>query len=424
MKNKLHLILLLCLCLLLSGCADAGERAWQSGQKALAEENYAEALEAFGKAGSFQDSDRLRRYAEAALAFENAEYEKAVSLFQSLGDYKDSSLMIAYCHARELESGGSEAFRAGNVDLGIRSTAEASGVYAELALFRDSGERAESCREALYTRANDYMNEDRFEAAAMVFASLGDWQESRELQAYCSACAREKQEDYTEAAALFTGIAGFRDSADRADAALAMAYTKAVSLKESGSYRDAADAFSALGSYRDAQDQRDGVALMMISDLIAEGSFSEVLNQLSLLEDSGLLHAEDPSAHSSLISFLDSFMNSWMNAHAGTLNAFFSCGLLEPYVEAGGELDSRIRASLTDETGPQNYSFVYYGSEVSDILPVSDGFYAARVHGTGSVYTPAGLQDCEETLQVLVNTGGVRSVAAAVQVIGAAEEAS
>ena len=42
MKKLICLVLLLSLlpCLLLSGCADSAERAWQSGQKALAEEKY------------------------------------------------------------------------------------------------------------------------------------------------------------------------------------------------------------------------------------------------------------------------------------------------------------------------------------------------------------------------------------------------
>ena len=54
MKKLICLVLLLSLlpCLLFSGCADSAERAWQSGQKALAEEKYDAAITAFQKAGS------------------------------------------------------------------------------------------------------------------------------------------------------------------------------------------------------------------------------------------------------------------------------------------------------------------------------------------------------------------------------------
>ncbi|MCR5088047.1 MAG: soluble NSF attachment family protein [Oscillospiraceae bacterium] len=417
MKKKLTITLLLGLCLLLSGCADAAERAWQTGQKALAEEKYAEAAAAFEKAGSFQDSERLHQYAEAALAFENGDYEKAVSLFRNLGDFKDSSLMVPYCEARRMEAGGEAAFTAGDVSAGISRSGEASVLYAGLALFRDSSERAQTCREGLYSRASEYMNAERYEEAATVFAALGGWQESKELQTYCQACAMVQQTAYTEAAELFSGISGFRDSAERADAALEQAYLKALNLKETGAYRAASDAFTALGSYRDAESQRDSAALLMIDELLGEGSYAEVLTQLGLLEDSGLLHPEDPAAYASLCSFLDSFMNSWMNAHAGTLNAYFSCGLLEPYVEAGSELDTLIRASLTDETAPQNYGFVFYGSEIPAVLPVSDGYYAATVSGSASVYTPGGIQDYKEEMQVLLDTEGASPVVAAVNTL-------
>ena len=51
--------------ILLSGCAAPEERAWWSGQKALAEEKYGEAAESFEKAGAFQDAGRLLSYARA-----------------------------------------------------------------------------------------------------------------------------------------------------------------------------------------------------------------------------------------------------------------------------------------------------------------------------------------------------------------------
>ena len=68
MKKLICLVLLLSLlpCLLLSGCADSSERAWQSGQKALAEEKYDVAITSFQKAGSFQDAERLLLYAQAS----------------------------------------------------------------------------------------------------------------------------------------------------------------------------------------------------------------------------------------------------------------------------------------------------------------------------------------------------------------------
>ena len=54
MKKAISFTLLLSLLfsVLLSGCSGPEERAWQKGQKALAEENFSEAAAAFAQAGS------------------------------------------------------------------------------------------------------------------------------------------------------------------------------------------------------------------------------------------------------------------------------------------------------------------------------------------------------------------------------------
>ena len=103
MKKPLSFLLLISLLLfpLLSGCSGAEESAWQKGQKALAEENYGDAVAAFGKAGSGQDAEQLLSYAQASLDLENGEYAKAEAGFRALGDFKDCVLMSSYCRARE-----------------------------------------------------------------------------------------------------------------------------------------------------------------------------------------------------------------------------------------------------------------------------------------------------------------------------------
>ena len=55
---KKTIIPLLLFLFLLCGCASSEERAWQSGQKALAKEEFAEAAAAFERAGTFQDADK------------------------------------------------------------------------------------------------------------------------------------------------------------------------------------------------------------------------------------------------------------------------------------------------------------------------------------------------------------------------------
>ena len=96
MKKLICLVLLLSLLsCLLCGCADSAERAWRSGQKALAEEKFDVAITSFQKAGSFQDAERLLLYAQASQELAVGNYENAEAGFRALGDFKDSILMTS-----------------------------------------------------------------------------------------------------------------------------------------------------------------------------------------------------------------------------------------------------------------------------------------------------------------------------------------
>ena len=83
MKKAISFTLLLSLLfsVLLSGCSGPEERAWQKGQKALAEENFSEAAAAFAQAGSWQDAEQLLAYAEAAQNLENGNYSEAEAAY-------------------------------------------------------------------------------------------------------------------------------------------------------------------------------------------------------------------------------------------------------------------------------------------------------------------------------------------------------
>ena len=96
------------------------------------------------------------------------------------------------------------------------------------------------------------------------------------------------------------------------------------------------------------------------------------------------------------------------------MQAFFSCSLLQPYLEPGGELDTLIREELTDEAAPLNYGFVYYGTEVQELLALDDGFTLAKVKGSASWYGPEGPVEKQEALQVLIDARQGAPVAAAV----------
>ena len=73
---KKTIIPLLLFLFLLCGCASSEERAWQSGQKALAKEEFAEAAAAFERAGTFQDADKLLVYSESWMNLNDGNFKE------------------------------------------------------------------------------------------------------------------------------------------------------------------------------------------------------------------------------------------------------------------------------------------------------------------------------------------------------------
>ena len=359
MKKAISFTLLLSLLfsVLLSGCSGPEERAWQKGQKALAEENFSEAAAAFAQAGSRQDAEQLLAYAEAAQNLENGIYSEAEAAFQALRDFKDCVLMSSYCKARECEE---TAFSTADADAAVSACADAYQLYTDLSLFRDCDDRAANCRELLYSKASEWMSLGRYEDAASAFSALGGWQDSAGLETYCRASALENGGSYAAAAELFTEIPGVLDADERAASAYGQAYQHALALREQGDYEAALSAFSELGDYRDAEAQAESTTVLGVRNLIRAGSYAEALEKLNQLSDLSAFPKAEAAEAEPLRAFLDGFVNTWMSAHAGIMQGFFSRNLLQPYIESGSELDTLIQSELNDESYPANYGFVFY----------------------------------------------------------------
>ena len=416
MKKLICLVLLLSLLpCLLCGCADSSERAWNSGQKALAEEKYDVAITSFQKAGSFQDAERLLLYAQASQDLVRGNYENAEAGFRALGDFKDSVLMTSYCRAQAQDAAAQAAFSSGDAAGAVGAAMEAYALYAALPLFRDSDTRGAACRDQLYSKATEWMNAGQFDEAAACFEALGDWQDCAGLQTYCKAAALESRASYVEAAKLFTEIPTVLDAASRAENARAQAYQAAVSLKDRGDYESAISAFSALGEYRDSLSQLDSVTGLLVREQLKAGAYAESLKKLSSLTDLSVFPTVDPASSGNLPAFLDSVVNVWLNAHAHVMNSFFACNLLQPYLEPGGELDTLTRAELEKEDEiPLNYGFVYLGSEVKELHTLDENFIAAKVQGSGSVSGPEGTVETAQEMWILTDSSRGYPLAAAV----------
>ena len=418
MKKSIAMLLLCSLmaALILSGCAGAEERNLQAGEQALAREDYAAAASAFEKAGGTPDALRLLHYAMAFQALEAEDYAGARSGFQGLGDFRDSALMIPYTGAREQEARARASQAAGDADAAAEACLAAVAGYGELTFFRDCDQRSEACRELLYNGAVEWMDGGRYADAASAFAALGDWRDCAGLRKYCEAAELETQGSFPAAAALFAEVPEVRDASARAEAALQQAYRDAEELLQQKEYEAAAAAFAALGDYRDAASQAETATVSLVRTRLQAGSFAEALEKLSQLKDpASVFPAAEPAEAENLNAYLHSFLNTWMTVHSGIMTAFFANMQLEPYLEPGGELDTRVRAELVDDGSALNYGFQYLNTDVRELLRPDEGFTAARVRASASWYSATeGPVEVQPVLWVLLDSRQGNPVVAAV----------
>ena len=346
----------------------------------------------------------MRLYSNSWMQLESNHYLDAKEGFQSLGDYKDSILMVIYCSAREWESYAAAAYDSDHTDEAVNASQEAYVLFSDLSFYRDCDTRAAACREQIFSKASEWMRLDRFKEAADAFAVLDSWQDSDKLKIYCEASDLEKQGSYIDAANLFSEIPDLLDSGNRAVTAKDQAYRLALEYKTAGNYESAANAFDKLGDYQDSEKQAEECTALLVRTFIQSGAYAEALQKYSLLSNHEVFPEEDISAAGNLDIFLDSFINVWMNAHAGVMNAFFSCNLLQPYLEPGGELDTLLRENLTDGDTPLNYNYIYYGKDILEYRILDSDFSVVQALGRSSYVSTEGLKEVEDSLFIMIDS--------------------
>lgn len=170
----------------------------------------------------------------------------ALNCFENAPDYLDAAAYIRYTNARLLFAGG---------DLGNAITA-----FEELGSFRDSSDFLEEARERLrsaeYEKADGLLRGGDPDAALEGFSALGSYRDSERCCAYLNAFLDERGGAYEAAAAAYRKLGAFRDSLVRAaaceDSLAEGRYSEAERHLMAGEYEAAADLYAQLGGYRDA----------------------------------------------------------------------------------------------------------------------------------------------------------------------------
>ena len=233
-------VLMLCL----AGCGESSEAKYSRAEKLLGEEKYDEAVKLLEELGTYGDAEKAARYAKAVLSAEGGDYASAIAAFKVLGDYRDGPLMIPYYTARQYEDQAT--------DVNWSPRIMAAETYDPIALFRDSKERAENCRKAVYDEAIRLAGTGQYGESTEMLAALHDYADSEQLLQYYQAFALEQEDRFAEASAAFAALGDYRDAQEQAAEVLKRGYQKADAQERAGKQEAAYRIFLSLGDYEDA----------------------------------------------------------------------------------------------------------------------------------------------------------------------------
>ena len=180
---------------------------------------YDEAITVFNSLGRFQDAkqqaaecrqmrddkDKNTTYIEAAKLKANGDYDAAIEIFESLKGYKDSDAMIEECGQLKLQA----QYDAAQELLDDGDYAAAAKAFESLD-YDDSAEKAKLCRDYIsYENAKLYLKNGKYDDAIEVFTKLGDFEESKNKLTEAKigkAKALIEEEHFTEAIGILEGL--------------------------------------------------------------------------------------------------------------------------------------------------------------------------------------------------------------------------
>ena len=236
-------------------------------------------IAAAGIAGSIGYTVPALRYAAAERAMKQEEYEKALSILNTLGEWPgagekriESEWRLAALEAEEAEDPetleeASRKLRAGKSEeaTALADTADirrsrilleqgdTAGARAALAAIdAENEERQQIEADCLFAEANRMMQRGEYESAREAFLQLGGYAGAREAAAEClylPACARMEEGDEDGAIQLFSQISEYRDSREKT---LICHYRKAEKMAAEGNLEGAAAEYLMAGEYEDA----------------------------------------------------------------------------------------------------------------------------------------------------------------------------
>lgn len=244
---------------------------YQKAVDFLAKGNFIESISIFESLGEYKDSmDMIKesKYQSASTALMNQEFDLAFDTFSSLDGYKDSFAMKNETHYQKATD-----------FLESKKYDDAFTLFSSLGYYRDSGLMA---NQSMYQKANELFAQSEFDAAREIFVELGDYASSADLVKeidYLYASDLLLNNQFEEAIILLKNIAGYKDSDELLQEAN---YQIAVSLFNNKQYFKSHNLFTQLGNYKDSNSYVEAVNMEIRNqkERIPEMQLIEVISSI------------------------------------------------------------------------------------------------------------------------------------------------
>ncbi len=212
--------------------------------KHLAKKDYDRALSIYDSLGDYRDSKTLvseSNYQKAINFLSEKKYDEAIKTFIDIKDYRDSETMI-------LEAKSQKA-------LDLLNNNEYEAAMDILLELEDNKTTQELTKEANYQKAVSLFSNKQFDESILLFSELKDYKDSSEkgLEAkYQKAVSLFSENQFDESILLFSELKDYKDSSEKG---LEAKYQKAVYLFSDKQYDKSILLFSELNDYKDSPEK-------------------------------------------------------------------------------------------------------------------------------------------------------------------------
>ena len=223
----------------------------------------------------------------------------AITIFEELGDYKDSKEQISVCKQeidsiqKEIEAKKREEERLAEIqrkeaeEKSKRNTKTAMIVAAIIAICLAGFFVATNViiPNAKYNAAVKLMENEDYDAAIEAFKDMGDYKDAPDKILECryrAAVELMDNEEYTAARSKFVGLGDYKDSKDKVSQCEELdkekKYLYAVALMESGKYVEAYKEFKQVLSYKDSKELAESIEHEYEKSEINAKNIGDVIN--------------------------------------------------------------------------------------------------------------------------------------------------